>query len=263
MKARYLNIILSIISLLLILFVAVNNFGKKTYTQAYLDKINLEDSVAEALYKDSLEFIRWQFVADSALIILQQDKIKKLDSQLDNLLNKHNATIAKANNKDGFLYGKLDTANGWTFIKSSDTGFVYAPSEYVQECEGCFNLLGKYKNESKQLEFQRDSYDSLMRQQSSIQENRIKEIIKERDKLVMVMAGLSKDILVEKCDTTRKLKFSLMGMAAEPFLPRGGGFGFIYEDKKFNDFAAHVVFTNKGNIYLFNFAKTISFKRKK
>ena len=54
-----------------------------------------------------------------------------------------------------------------------------------------------------------------------------------------------------------------MGMFSDPFLPKGGGGGLIYEDKKFNEYGAHVVFTGSGNVYLLNVAKTISFKRKK
>lgn len=247
---KYISVLISLIALIAILAtVAKHCTAKKTYTQADIDAIYLADSLKKQEYIDSLEFIRGQLDLQQAKSESQQDRVTDLEKKIDSIATKHANTLSKL--KTNGISAAFDALG--------DTGFVYAPNEYVSECEGCFNLLGKYKKESKQLIFERDSYDSLMRQQASIQENRINELDWQGKRLSIL---LSQEKLKSKCDTTRKVKLSLMGMLGNPFLPKGGGFGFIYEDKKFNEYGGHVVFTGSGNIYLLHIAKTITFRKK-
>lgn len=246
MTHKYINIAVSIIALSLILLVTFKYCGKKTYTQADIDAINLADSLKKLGYIDSLDFVRGQLDLQQEKSNAQQDRITDLEKQVDGLIAKH--AISKE---------KLQTF-------PSDTGFTLAPNEYINGCEGCFNLLGKYKKENVQLKFERDNYDTLMRQQANIQASRINELDAERLKFNRLLndCRLSR-AYAHTCDTTHKVKLSLMGIFSNPFLPKGGGFGLIYEDKHFNEYGGHVVFSNAGNIYLLNIAKTISFRRKK
>jgi hypothetical protein len=238
---KYANITVSLIVLVIVVILGFKYCGKKTYTQTEIDAMNAAAKITKQKYVDSLDFVRGQLDSQQEKTIAQTDRVENLEKRIDSLVLKH--AITK---------NKIKLANRDI---NSDTGFVITPNEYVHECEGCFDLLGKYKKENIQLRFERDSYDSLMRQQNSINENRIAEVEDERNALARVQTP--------RCDTTRKLKLSLMGMASNPFLPKGGGFGFIYEDKRFNEYGAHAVFTGGGTIYIFNIAKTISFRRKK
>lgn len=240
---KYANITVSIIALLVVLFIAFKYCGsnKKTYNQQQVDAIIKTSDSSKQAYIDSLDFVRGQLDLQQEKSNAQQDRVTDLEKQITKLLAKHDTTKQKLQ----------------TF--ASDTGFTLAPNEYINDCEGCFTLLGKYKKESVQLKFERDGYDSLMRQQNAINEKRIAEV---NDELNIWMHLYNSSISTPP-KVTRKIKLSLMGMFGNPFLPKGGGFGTIYEDKKFNDYAAHVVFTNKGNMYMINIAKTISFRRKK
>lgn len=248
MTHKYINITVSIIALSLILLVTFKYCGKKTYTQAEVEAINLSDSLKKQDYIDSLDFTRGQLALQQERANTQQEMVTDLQKQMDSLTTKHEVT--KANIK-------------WV-PDNKDTGFVLAPNEYINECEGCFTLLGKYKKESGQLKFERDSYDSLMRQQADIQENRIKELDAERLRFNKLLndCRLAR-AYVPACEPTRKLKYSIMGMFGNPFLPKGAGVGFIYEDKKFNEFGGHFLLTDDGPVYLLHIAKTISLRRKK
>ena len=66
-----------------------------------------------------------------------------------------------------------------------------------------------------------------------------------------------------KCENTRKLKLSGAGMFNNMLLPRAGGLGLIYEDKQFNEFGGHILFSSGGEIYMLHIAKTISLRRKR
>lgn len=245
---KYVNITVSIIALCVVLFIAFKYCGnnKKTYNQQEVDAFNATADSSKQAYVDSLDFVRGQLDLQQEKSNAQQDRVTDLEKQVDSLLAKHN--ITKKN---------LQTY-------PSDTGFTLAPNEYINECEGCFTLLDKYKKENVQLRFEKDSYDTLMRQQNNINEARIAQLDAERLRFNKLLndCRLARSS-VQACDTTRKVKLSLMGMFSDPFMPKGGGFGVIYEDKRFNEYGGHVVFSNAGNIYLFNIAKTISFRRKK
>lgn len=234
------NIIVSLIALLLILLVAFKYCSvKKRYNQEYVDNLTREKQA----YKDTLTFVNGQLSLKETQIAATQDRVLGLESTIDSLLKNR---TKKQNIKEAIVGNTI-----------TDTGFVLAPNEYVNDCEFCFNTLGIYKKENVQLRFERDSYDTLLRTQSNIQANRINQLEKQ-------ITWLSAASMVRlKCDTTRKVKLSVMGMANNLFLPKAGGLGLIYEDKKFNEFGAHVLFSNAGNIYLVHAAKTISFRRKK
>lgn len=236
-KIHISNIISSVVLLILILFLVFKycNNNKKV--------IENDASNKTQLYEDTLNFIRGQLSLQQQKTEAKEDAIYILEKQIDSLKSKHEITKQKIK--------PIIVDN------NEDTGFVLAQNEYVNECEGCFDLLGKYKNENIQLKFERDNYDTLMRQQNSINEKRISDLNFENFKLRI------KSSQTKKIDTTRKLKLSVAGMANDLFLPHAGGFGLIYEDKKFNEFGAHVLFSSKGNIYLLNIAKTISLRRKK
>lgn len=251
MTHKYVNITVSIIALSLILLVTVKYCGKKTYTQAEVDTLNTKHAVDQAEYMDSLDFVRGQLDLQQEKSNAQQDRMGDLEKQIDSLTAKHEITKAKLQPLSESFH-------------LADTGFVLAPNEYVNECEGCFTLLGKYKKESGLLKFERDGFDSLLRMQNSINEDRVLQLEHER----LQFNKMLNDCRLARaygptCDTTRKVKLSLMGMFGNPFLPKGGGFGLIYEDRKFNEYGGHVVFTGSGNVYLLNIAKTISFRRKK
>lgn len=243
---KYTNITVSLIVLCIVLLIAFKYCGSKVYTQRQIDAFNAAADSSKQHYADSLDFVRGQLDLQQEKSAAQTDCITDLEKLIDSLTIKHAVTKSKIK------------------ISDSDTGFVLAPNEYVQECEGCFTLLGNYKKENIQLRFERDSYDSLMRQQANIQADRINELDAERLKFNKLLndCRLAR-ASVQACDTTRKVKLSVMGMFDNPFLPRGGGFGVIYEDKRFNEYSGHVIFTGSGNIYLLNIAKTISFRRKK
>jgi len=244
---KYVNITISIIALCAVLFITFKYCGnEKTFSQKEVDALNASADSAMHLYMDSLDFVRGQLDLQQEKSNAQQGRVTELEKQIESITVKH----------------AIDKQKIQTY--PTDTGFVLAPNEYINGCENCFGLLGKYKNENLQLKFERDSYDTLMRQQSTIQENRISQLDAER----LQFNKLLNDCRLARasaraCDTTRKVKLSVMGMFSNPFLPKGGGFGVIYEDKRFNEYAGHVVFTNAGNIYIFNIAKTISFRRKK
>ena len=246
---KYINITVSIVALCVVLFIVFKYCGDiKTYNQQEVDAMNAAADSTKQAFIDSLTFVRGQLDLQQERASAQQQRADSLGKQIDALISKHDITKKKMS---------ADFTN-------TDTGFVLAPNEYVTECENCFTLLGNYKKESAQLKFERDSYDTLMKKQMQISDDRINELVNER----VTFNKLLNDCRIARayapaCDTTRKVKFSLIGMFSDPFLPRGGGGGFIYEDKRFNEYGAHVVFTNKGNIYLFNIAKTISFRSKK
>lgn len=215
--------------------------SKKTYTQKEVDKILSEQAATKAEYEDSLDFVRGQLDLQGSANTAHTERIVELERIIDSLYNKHQITKTKIK----------------PFPTADSNYAMLVPNEYVDECETCFNKLRTYKGENVQLRFERDSYDSLMRQQSEIQSDRIQALEFEKIKLSIAQSQNT------KCDTTRKLKIGISGMANNLFIPKGGGFCLVYEDKKFNEFGGHVIFTSSGNIYLLHLAKTISFKRKR
>lgn len=257
MTNKYVNITVSIIALSLILLITFKYCGKKTYTQADIDAINLANILKKQDYIDSLDFVRGQLDLQQERANAQQERADSLGKQIDALILKHDAT-KKMMSADLLHPVKFPFTN-------ADTGFILAPNEYVKECEGCFDLLGKYKNQNAQLKFERDNYDTLMRQQNDISANMIKQLNKEiaedKEMINACCGAAGRNSL--SLQATRKVKISAIGMFSNPFLPKGGGFGLIYEDKRFNEYGSHVIFTGSGNIYMLNIAKTISFRRKK
>lgn len=239
------SITVSAIALILIILVAVNYCGKKTnnvYGQAYVDSLLRAKANDKLKFEDSLNFVREQAELKSKANAAHTGRIVELEKEIDSLQEKHNITKTKIKP-----------------FPSADSNYaMLVPTAYVDECETCFNKLGVYKKENIQLRFERDGYDTLMRMQADISEDRVKEL--EQEKLQFIE---SLKPTANSCDTTRKLKISAIGMANNLFLPKGGGFGLIYEDKKFNEYGGHVIFTTAGRIYLFHLAKTISFKRKR
>lgn len=228
----------------ILLFVKYCNWGGKHYS-----KQDLENAIkqAESKYVDSINFINGQLSLKEEQVFFQNDKVISLEFKIDSLTTAHNVTKKK-----------LRPAPVGDII--SDTGFVLAPNEYVNECEECFSTMATYKKENIQLRFERDGYDTLMRWQSQIHENRIVTLQKERDEFKR--AFYNSESKKSDCNITRKIKLSAMGMLSDPFLPKGGGGGLIYEDKKFNEYGGHVLLTDRGPMYLFHFAKTISLRKK-
>lgn len=247
---RYLtNVIISVSALTLLIFLVVTKCSQETRKEVAaaerIEKLKKEHSASKAEFEDSLNFVRGQAELQRQANLAHMDRIRELEAGIDDLQKRHTVTKKKIKElpQDGLL---------------SDTGFVLAPNEYVTECEQCFSILDAYKKENKQLGFERDSYDSLLRQQSDIQSVRIERLEQEKTSISKAYSDLFTEL-----KPNRKLKISAMGMLNDLFTPNGGGPGLIYEDKKYNEFGGHVLFTNRGNMYLFHFAKTISFKRKK
>lgn len=238
---------ISILVFIAIIVIAAKycNFAGRRLSEQQIDAMIKE---SESKYKDSIEFIRGQQDLKEEQLIAANNKILALNDKIDSITKKHATTKTKIK----------PAPIGDLII---DTGFVLAPNEYVTECEDCFVTLNTYKKESDQLRFERDAYDSLLRQENRIHENRINEIANERDQFKK--AFIECEFKYGTSTVTRKLKISAMGMLNDLFLPNGGGGGLIYEDKKFNEYGAHVLLTGRGNIYLLHVAKTISFKRKK
>lgn len=244
------NLTISVIALLLILLIALK-FCKpagKLYNQKYIDALVSKIKASEAEYKDSLVFVNGQLELQGNKVESQTERIMILEDGIDSLLAKHEITKKKVNKKN---------AIGESF--EIDSSYVImVPNEYVDECETCFNKLSTYKQANIALRFERDSYDTLMRVQSDIQANRIGVLEYEKRRQDTMI-----DFYKHEADIKRKLKLSAMGIANDLFLPIGGGPGLIYEDKKSNEYGAHVVFTTRGKMYLVHIAKTISFRRKK
>lgn len=248
MSKNLTNIIVSIIALILLIALIVNKYSydedNEAVTTKLIDSLEKTGAMDKALYQDSLSFVRGQAELQANAIATHTLRIRDLEANIDDLVKRHNVTKRKLKNVESF---------------NSDTGYVLAPNEYVNECEECFGLLNTYKKENQQLRFERDSYDTIMRAQASIQENRVAQL--EKEKLAFAKAFSERTLL--NAEPTRKLKASAMGMLNDLFIPNAGGAGLIYEDKKFNEYGAHVLISSRGNIYLFHVAKTISFKRKK
>lgn len=242
------NILISIIAILVVL-VLIGRYscnGDKEI-DADITKLQKEHAAAKVEFEDTLNFLRGQTDLQAAANLAHVERIRALEHDIDSLIKKHKVTKTKIKPL------KLPPE-----FYNTDTGFVLAPNEYVNECEACFDALDKYKKESIQLRFERDSYDTLMRRQIDLHSNRITELEHEKKQ-----ADTAYRIALKLAEPTRKLKLSAMGMLNDLFTPNGGGPGLIYEDKKSNEFGGHVLFTSRGNIYLLHLAKTISFKRKK
>lgn len=250
MSKNLTNIIISIIALLLLIALIINKYSydsnKEEVKNELIEKQEKENAAIKAEYEDSLNFVRGQAELQANANAAHTLRIRELEVGIDSLIKRHKITK-----------GKLKSAPN---LFNSDTGYVLAPNEYVNECEHCFNVLDNYKKESQQLRFERDSYDTIMRTQARIQEARITRLEEEKDLFKQAFLGISNK---KKPEPTRKVKCSAMGMLNDLFIPNAGGGGLIYEDKKENEFGFHVLLSARGNMYLFNIAKTISFKRKK
>lgn len=226
------------LTFILIKFCTGNN---RQYTKT---DIEVAQAATKAAYQDSLEFVRGQLDLKSNVVEEQTVKVADLEKRIDSLTKRHQVTKTKVK------------------VYEQDTGFVLAPQEYVDECEECFHTLTAYKKENIQLRFERDGYDTLMRLQTGIAERRAEEL--EGEKLIFnKMYNDCMSARAPEKGVTRKLKISAMGQLNDLFIPNGGGPGLIYEDKKFNEFGAHVVFTPQGKMYMLHIAKTISLRRKK
>jgi len=241
-----LRVILSLVIsfLLFIIIISVLHYKcniDKNSKNIYADSIEQVQNKTKAVYESKIDSVEKLLLIKSNNDSIKSARILQLEGFIDNLTKKHNKT-------------KLEVQK-----YNSDTGFVIAPNEYINECESCFDSINVYKKLNQQLKFERDSYDTLMRLQIGIEADRVKELEQEKSQWQQQY----KNVINYKFDTTRKLKFSVVGMANNLFLPRAGGFGLIYEDKKFNEFGAHILFSSQGNIYIINAAKIISFKRKK
>lgn len=237
---------LFICGLAYLIFRGLSGKNDKAYTDAEVGKI-IEKQIADSLaYEDSLSFVDGQLELQAGANAAKTERIISLERAFDSLKRKHDATAKK-------IRPMLDT---------SGISAMLVPNEYVDECEKCWNMHETYIKENQQLRFERDSYDSLMRIQNNLNENRIKEVEGER----LIFNKMFNDCslkLASKNNSTRKLKLSAMGQLNDLFLPKGGGAGVIYEDKKSNEYGGHVIFTDRGKMYLFNIARTISFKRNK
>jgi len=248
MSKNLTNIIISVIAIVLLVALIKNKYSydanKEAAKTKLVDSLKKTGAMNKALYEDSLNFVRGQAELQANANAAHTLRIRELEANIDDLVKRHSITKSKLKKIEGF---------------NSDTGYVLAPNEYINECEGCFDALITYKKENQQLRFERDSYDTIMRAQASIQENRIAQL--EKEKLAFAKAFSERTLL--NAEPTRKLKASAMGMLNDLFIPNAGGAGLIYEDKKFNEYGAHVLLSSRGNIYLFHVAKTISFKRKK
>lgn len=242
------DIIVSAIILILLLALVIvkckYSNTRDQYTASIISKLEQEQK-EKALFEDTLAFVRGQADLQSNINIAKTQRIIELEHNIDSIIKKHNKTKKEIKTYD------------------YDTGFVLAPNEYINECEGCFNILDTYKKENIQLRFERNAYDTLMRKQSEIQSTRILDLEREKNTWKKAFTDLGYSNTKDTIKVTRKLKISAMGMLNDLFLPNGGGGGLIYEDKKFNEYGAHVLLTGRGNIYLLHVAKTISFKRKK
>lgn len=237
------NIIISLIVLLIIILITFKfcaNNGDKYKQQSV-------DTVAQHAYEDTISAIRAEASLQREKAEASKQRIESLEYFIDSLTKKHTATKQK-----------LQKFN-------NDTGYVIAPNEYVNECETCFDTLSVYKTANKQLRFERDAYDSLMRTQNEINEARVKEEHQETLKwnkryndCMLATANNSEYYNT----TTWKLKLNLLGGLYNR-VPNTYGGGLIYEDKKSNEFGLNFVTTPNGNVVIFNMAKTISFKRKK
>lgn len=226
------------LTFILIKFCTSNN---RQYTKT---DIEVAQAATKAAYQDSLEFVRGQLDLKSNVVEEQTVKVADLEKRIDSLTKRHQVTKTKVK------------------VYEQDTGFVLAPQEYIDECEECFHTLTAYKKENIQLRFERDGYDTLMRLQTGIAERRAEEL--EGEKLIFnKMYNDCMSARAPEKGVTRKLKISAMGQLNDLFIPNGGGPGLIYEDKKFNEFGAHVVFTPQGKMYMLHIAKTISLRRKK
>jgi hypothetical protein len=253
MTKRAKVLIFNIIILILVVVLLLRYCGRdksKTYSQSEFDQFKKTESDKEQRYKDTIDFIKgerdlWAVKADS-----RQERIWGLESRFNELSKKHEET------KKGLII-----PSEWRQAISTDSGYigyVLAPNDYVDECEQCFKKGDSINKENKQLKFERDSYDDLMRRQSSVDSARITDLNRSNNIMLSKM-----DSIIAVDPVTRKLKFSIIGGGWQTPLSLGGGAGLIYEDKRGNAFGAHVVFTTYKPLYLFNYAKTISLRRKK
>lgn len=241
MSRNKLFITIAVIALLIIPILTIKFCGKPAITVGDIEKVQ---AATKAAYEDSLEFVRGQMELQANKTEAQTVRMLDLEKSIDSLVSRHKATKTKVK------------------VYEQDTGFILAPHEYVDECEECFRTLATYKKENIQLRFERDSYDTLMRAQSNIHENRITQLEGEK----LIFNKMYNDCVGARAadkNVTRKLKLSAMGQLNDLFIPNGGGPGLIYEDKKFNEYGGHVIFTPQGKMYMIHIAKTISFKRKK
>lgn len=218
------------------LLVKCNNENKKE-----LSKINSDwefiDSIRKMQYADTMEFVNGQ-------LALQLNKNITLENSLDSL-NKLSKKIIERR----------------IIVKPSiDKSITTVPNEFINDCDTCFSLLGDYAKKTEEYKFQRDSYDSLMRMQNEISSNRINEIEEQKKQYKKFLIDSEKRRIVDsiKLSPRRNIKLNITGGWILNS-PLGGG-GFIYEDKKQNQFGLNVLGSRYGNIYLINAAKTISFR---
>jgi len=243
-----LNALLVALLLILVSSIGLNIFLlkkiKKTKDNSYAqyELLMNNDSASKAEYEDSISFLSGQLSLQYAANTAHLGRIRELENEMNVNYAKHNIT------KKQIKQTQTDTAGQYAML---------VPNEYVDQCEACFAQQQQYIRQNKQLIFERDSYDSLLKMQNGIDLKRIWELEKQDMKLAQIISNTRKE------ENTRKVKISVAGQLNNLFIPNGGGPGLIYEDKKFNEFGTTVMFTGKGNIYIFHIAKTISLKHKK
>lgn len=235
--------VLSIISLTALITYKLCNKGIE-YTQSDMDAILKQQADSKIAYEDSIEFIKGHAELQSNANLAHTARIIEFEKTIDELVKKHEVTKKKVK----------------PFFDTSGTHAMLVPPEYVDECETCFHKLTTYKLENIQLRFERDSYDTIMRNQNNISEARVQEL---EDEKLAIKKKLDTCQMSNVGKVTRKLKLSAMGQLNDLFLPKGGGPGLIYEDRKSNEYGVHVLFTSSKKMYMFHIAKTISLRRKK
>lgn len=177
-----------------------------------LDSINALES--KARFQDSLDFERGQ----NALLEEQKDRTQvELNSQLQ---------VNKALIKKHQLYEYTDTST------SPYKSIVVVPTEFVEDCKGCFtnltkttNLADKYEVDLKNLKKSNDNIEKKY-------QKRLTEVEAERNIFRNKVGSLAKqqDSVLEKLKPHGKLYLS-WGVIWGPW-PKMAGAGIMYQNKR-------------------------------
>jgi len=215
-----------------------------------------------ALYKGCVRYrsvnndnvnMRWridQLLADSA------STAKKLaDNSIESFLL--NGQIELINNKNEMYLDSFGNLNKEiTYLRgrykpiapSVDTSVTTVPNEYIEDCAGCFDRLGKAQQLGIRYKAELDNKDQVYASKINVLNKRVGILEKHNEQLGKSYRSLLDSVPV-KSDIRRTLFLTMGVMAINTNMPNAIGGGLMYEDKRRRIFGAKAYISKYGNVY--------------
>lgn len=190
------------------------------------------------LNTDTMRFMEGQLSLSKNKEIALNENLHKADARITNLLNKH--IPIKPN--------------------PLDTGIITVPMQYVNECADCFTELDNGVQLVRKYKAEKDNQEQIYKGQLNIKDNRINHLEKANKEVMssyMALINITKDIGKPK----RMLYFSY-GVLWSAYVPRMGGIGLMYQDKRLRQFGVKGYFGYYKPMIETQANMPLSFKRK-